>query len=530
MKLKKPNFLFTLFYKQTDLALVYLGILLRVLYFLVKKSIGLDETLLAFNVFNKSFYELITTRLVNNQIVPTGFMLISKFFVIIFGEKEFALRIFVLICGVLSVYFFYLLVNLIFEKSASSRLLALALFSCMPILVFYSSEYHPYSVDTLAGTVFTYLTAKILKDSGLLTTNRKSESSEYLQKVKKNIFILGTLGAVFIFLSSASLIIFASNAVVLFLFFFLRKKQDLFKILVGTCLIWLLFFLVNYLTFYSKYLYDDYMLYQWYAKFLLDYETKMVSLRNIVEILISNFNYAASGDYSIYKNPFTWSLGVLLFVSFFIGSIKLLKEKNPPRLFLIFFPFIITLVINLFFILPLEGRHLLYLAPHFVIVSSVGFFIISRIFTRIEEVSQKILITVFIAFFVFVSVYQIFTNFNTENTKGAMDYISENLRGGDFILVHSVTSCPFKYYADRSHSNLINYEFIPRENCGSDNLYKQKAQNHQRIWFLYSFYLQTNPIEDCIKNTVGDFSQKEKLDMGKTHLHLFVDPKTIGRD
>ena len=497
--------------KHIFIVLAIIGVTLRLIHFFTKDSIGLDETFLALNIFEKSFYDLIFTRLENNQVVPFGFMLITKVFVTLFGEGEKVLRVFPLFCGISSVFLYYQLLTILYRKSNLFKAVAFGLFSTLPILVAYSNEFHPYAVDLLAGVLLTLLTIKILQNTDS----------------KKFIRYLGIAGIIFMFLSTASLIVFASNVFVLGLFFLLNKKPKLLKTLLVTCFVWGLFFLANFSLFYSKYLFDDYMLYQWAARFIIDPNTGNFSPRNIIEILITNFNYASSGDYSFYNNKLTSLFGMLLFVFSIVGTIKVVLEKNIKTLLLLV-PFAVTILLNLLHIYPFAARHLLYLAPHFLIFTGWGVVQISKLFLKIDKVAQIGFLTIMVLFAIATSIYQVSINFNGEYTRSAVQHVSKNWQAGDFIFVHSVTSFPFTYYLDRDFENITKYGFITRDACEKKNSFRLGTHQYNRVWFLYSVYLQTSPIEDCMQNVLGTFTEAERLDLGKTHLRLFENP-VIGK-
>jgi len=67
-----------------------------------------DEASLALNIVNRTFSEL-TIPLDYNQGAPIGFLFIEKFIILILGNKDYILRLFPIISGMLSVYLIYLI-------------------------------------------------------------------------------------------------------------------------------------------------------------------------------------------------------------------------------------------------------------------------------------------------------------------------------------------------------------------------------------------------------------------------------------
>ena len=105
------------FYKRGLILIFGLGILLRVVLFLVNPSLFADESALAINIYNKSFKELFGA-LDFLQASPVGFTIIVKSLITIFNPqsdylRDLVLRIFPFISGMLSLPAFYYLVKLI---------------------------------------------------------------------------------------------------------------------------------------------------------------------------------------------------------------------------------------------------------------------------------------------------------------------------------------------------------------------------------------------------------------------------------
>ena len=132
---------------------IILGIELRLGQYLTDRSLWLDEAVLALNILHRSFIGLF--RPLNyNQAAPTGYLLIEKGFVEIFGSGGLALRAFPLICGISSLFLF----ERIARKNLSEKAAALGvgLFAfCFP-LIYYSSEVKPYATDVIV-TIILYL-------------------------------------------------------------------------------------------------------------------------------------------------------------------------------------------------------------------------------------------------------------------------------------------------------------------------------------------------------------------------------------
>jgi hypothetical protein len=130
------------------------GILLRLRQYLTGRSLWVDEAMLALNIVNRNFGGLLKP-LDYDQGAPIGFLLTEKVFNLLLGRSEYALRLFPLLLGILSIALFYLLLKRV--TMGTGLIAALALFVFNPRLIYYSSEVKQYIVDvtvTLALLLF----------------------------------------------------------------------------------------------------------------------------------------------------------------------------------------------------------------------------------------------------------------------------------------------------------------------------------------------------------------------------------------
>jgi len=124
--------------------IVGIGAILRVLQFLHNRSLTEGEAPLAMNIVHRSYSELIQA-LDYIQPAPVGFSIIEKLFVEIFGNNEFALRLFPLIAGLVSLFLFLKLAKISISQKALP--IALILFAVGDHLIYFSSEVKQYSSD-----------------------------------------------------------------------------------------------------------------------------------------------------------------------------------------------------------------------------------------------------------------------------------------------------------------------------------------------------------------------------------------------
>ena len=134
------------------------AIYFRVNAYLINNSFFTDEVLLALNVLNRNFIELIQP-LNYFQSAPYLFLIMTKIVVSVTGVNELCFRLIPFVSSILSVIIFYMLCDFIFEKTWT-KYIALFSFAINYQLLFYSQVFKQYSTDVLFVVLFVYLALK----------------------------------------------------------------------------------------------------------------------------------------------------------------------------------------------------------------------------------------------------------------------------------------------------------------------------------------------------------------------------------
>lgn len=139
--------------------LLLAGTALRVVPFLLDRSLWLDEAKLALNVVERSPAQLFRP-LDYEQAAPVGFLLLEKAMVSAFGEGERALRLVPLLGGLGALWCFFFVARRWLTPAES--LLALALFALAQPLVYYATEVKQYSTDVLVALALLWAAGRAL--------------------------------------------------------------------------------------------------------------------------------------------------------------------------------------------------------------------------------------------------------------------------------------------------------------------------------------------------------------------------------
>lgn len=148
------------------IAATAIGIVLRVLQYVHRGGLWLDEALLANSIVTRSSRALIFSPLEYNQLAPPGFLQAAKVSTLIFGPSEFALRLPSFALSLACLAMFALLATRVLRRGEA--LFAVIVFAVSPILLTYAAEVKQYAGDATAAAGIALLAIKA-RESGYAT-------------------------------------------------------------------------------------------------------------------------------------------------------------------------------------------------------------------------------------------------------------------------------------------------------------------------------------------------------------------------
>ena len=178
--------------------IVAVGAALRLWQYLADASLWVDEAALARNIVDRSPAGLLAP-LDYGQAAPWGFLLIEKLAVAVFGNTEYALRLFPLLCGCAALALMYVIAREILDEVG--LLVALTMLALGIPFVFFSSQVKPYACDVAATLLVAVLALRGLR--------RRTTAAAVA---------LGIAGAVIPFFSFASVVVLAGAGAALVTF------------------------------------------------------------------------------------------------------------------------------------------------------------------------------------------------------------------------------------------------------------------------------------------------------------------------
>lgn len=177
--------------EKCSLAALFAGVVVRLVQYASNRSLWLDEVLTVLNLQERNYGELLGA-LSHNQAAPPLFLWIEELAINTLGNNEYALRLYPLIGGLLSLYLCYRFTQRFTDGWSGP--VALSLFAIQSYVVYFAGEVKPYSWDVAIGLLLFMMLAA-------MCTFRPS---------RKQLIGAGLIGAISIWLSFPSILIMAA--------------------------------------------------------------------------------------------------------------------------------------------------------------------------------------------------------------------------------------------------------------------------------------------------------------------------------
>jgi hypothetical protein len=447
---------------------VMLGILLRLRQYFFNRSLWLDESMLSLNIVRRSLAELVKP-LDYAQAAPVGFLWLEKLAVNRFGTGELALRLFPLLCGVLSLVLFVVVARKFLPASAVP--VAVGLFSVSEPLIYYSSEVKQYSCDAAF--------ALILCLAGIPLFNRSFTISRVL--------LVSVFGAIALWFSNPAIFILAGLGLSASGISLHKRNWRAISLLVIPAVVWTSSFLTYYFFFLRDVLkiHQDLFFY-WRASF-------------------APFPPASPSDVLWYGNAF------VNFVAYPVGSIfpgiaaiaailgiARLYAGDRARFAILISPLAVTLIASWARLYPLENRLILFLVPAVILFFAAGLDSINAA-TRKSLPLLGILFAGFMIGYPFLrGVWHFAKPKGVEEIKVSLRYVEKHRLSGDVLYCYYGAAPALEYYVGRGLIGPME-EVIGPDSHQQWASYEQDLDNlrgKKRVWILFSHVWQNGGVDE----------------------------------
>ncbi len=381
-----------------------LACVIRFNWYLSDISFWFDELLLVMNVQEHSIWEFFKP-LSYNQSAPPLFLFLVKIFTMIFGQGEMAYRFLSILCGVLSIFIFYLFSKKFFKEESLALIVSNFLFAINYYIIYYSAEVKPYIVDMLV-----YMLAFLVLDKLSLFK-------------KKHILIIAFFFIVFPWLSLPSLFILTAWFIAQIVYKKFKLKS---LIIVG----------FSYILSFGVYLF--FILIPARSSMLSNGWSNIWIGRTISDL--QSFFYIIKENilYEFYPNKFVLLILILLVVSWFY----FIKAKRYYNNILIL-SFCLSIIFAFTTFYPFYQRLTLYCFPIIIIILTFPLEVLSK------KYLYFIILLITLNSYNFDYLKDICFNYSSirGNTKEIITCLKENYNEKeDYIVFNSYSALSFYYY------------------------------------------------------------------------------------
>ncbi|HAZ44624.1 MAG TPA: hypothetical protein DDW76_26915 [Cyanobacteria bacterium UBA11369] len=442
------------------------GIVVRVAQYVWNRSLWADEAVLALNIVNRSFWELLQP-LDYDQGAPLGFLMVEKLAVQVFGNNEYALRLFPLICGVVSLFLFYGLAKRFIQGWGIT--IALALFASLHYLVYYSSEVKQYSSDVAIALFCSLLSLRLLSPKlGIY-----------------DVLILSLGGAIAIWFSHPAIFVLVGVGGSCFLLKLVKKEEIKLTNYLAIYSSWIISFIAFYFISIKNLSSDEDLLTSWqkaFPSFPLD----------IIWYLdaFGKFFYRPLG----FNGPFD-GLAIIIFV---VGCIAY-YHRNKRSLLIIVSPILVTFLASAIQKYPFRSRLVLFLTPFVILLIAEGVdYLRRKTKYKFAPIASIVILLLLLATPVISASQLMVKPYLRGEIKPVISYVKTNQKPGDILYIYQRGKYQFIYYAEKFGYQKGDYII------GVDDLdkydgkklseaewqrYKNDLDNlrgNKRVWLLFS--------------------------------------------
>jgi len=401
--------------------IIAVGILLRLIRYLHNPSFWFDESVYAVNIINRSITDFITPSLDYDQGQPLGFLVLVKMAIMLFGNNEYAFRLFPLIFGISSLFLFYRLAQRCLGKKAV--LISLSLFAIVDTLVYYSTTQKAYSGDVF----FTLLILNIAIDF------RSGKSGIF------PIVMYSFLGAAAIFISAPSVFVLAGVGTTMILFSAVRKEWPEFRRSLFLSSVWATIFVVYYVQYISG-----------MAANISTGVAQMLKLEGAYmpfpPTSLADLRWFMNLFFEVFNHPAGLYLPGIAALTFIIGCVSMWSHRKE-MFFLILSPNLFALFAAAVHEYPFKGRLILFIVPSIFILISSG---IENIMDVTRKTSRILWVCILVLLFIHPLTYAAYHTVaptSISEIKPVLKHIKEKWQPGDVVYVHWYAQYSFEYYS-----------------------------------------------------------------------------------
>lgn len=465
-------------------AILFYGIIARLVPYLHNRSLWLDEANLANAIIESSFNQLMGV-LPYAQAAPIGFLWLEKISFYIFGSSEFSLRLIPLLTSIASLFLFYAFAKKIFQNNFIG--FALAFFAFCPSLVYYASEVKQYGFDVFTTLIMMNLSWPLLE----------------AQPSKKSIFLVTIIGAILIWFSQPIIFILAGIGLTIFVQQ-IKQNRLHWPILFTMAVSWFISFGIYFFGFLKLTIYADHL-----HNFHKDYFMPITFWK------IESWKWYFNTGVGLFENP-----GGILFKYIaapiaLIGILFGFKKQKTILLFLLL-PTVLTLIASGLHLYSTLYRLILFLVPVLLIFVAKG---LEVLYFQIQDFPQGKTIKHGVFGIGFLILLQPFLNtgihymlgIKVEEIKIPLSVIQEQHQANDLFFVYKLALPAFRYYQDQWDLEKVEPIQLELPTKNWQPMFSQLKKG-QRFWLIFTHHDRPAGLSD-------DQIYRQYIDQYATPIH-----------
>jgi dolichyl-phosphate-mannose-protein mannosyltransferase len=437
------------------------GAALRLIAYFANRSLWFDEAALAVNIIERPLPGIFKP-LELHQGAPVGFLVAEKIITMILGPQEFALRLFPLICGLLTILVAVFVARLYVSSSAVP--LATALVALSPPLIYYSAEAKQYSCDALVTLLLLWMFVELLRSD----------------LRGRTMVAYALMGAAAVWFSHPSVFLLASAAGV----FLFSARCDKTRAARLTLILaaWAASFAVLYFTSLRRLAGDRALLAFWSQYFPPRPLASIHTLSWLFDMFLVSFRDAAG-------------LAIITGMGFFLVGCAALFRRNPRQAWILFGSFIALFLAAVAQKYPMGGRLLLFAVPIILLLVAEG---VAAACARLPHAKYAQFIIGCLVLFqpTLFSVRRLWTN-HPDDIRPVLDYAQARALPSDRWYIYFQAQPQMRYYSDIRG---LRMNWIPGTDCGSDSRCYAKdidlLTGANRTWIVLSHILLRGNTDD----------------------------------
>jgi len=440
-------------------AICLVGISLRTYFYLLNRSLWVDEAMLAVNIVSRTFVGLLQP-LEYDQGAPVGFLLAQKVVASLFGNRDIVLRLIPFLAGCLSVPLVYVVAKR--SSRGWSPLVALSLFSLSPTLIYYSSEVKQYSTDVLMALLLLLVAQETFRE----------------RSKRGTLLALGIAGALAMWISHPALFILAAILLTLALVLLVRRDVHRLSWLLGIAAAWGLTLALLYVVSLRNLTSNSSLLNFWAGSFA-------------PQPIWSNLRWYWSALVGLVRDSagLGWNPAVLVLLPL---GLSYAAARRWQWMLLLVLPLLLALVASALGKYPFSGRMLLFLVPSTVLLLADGIELVRAGLAKLNRPSAYAVSAILAAYLVYYPALTDAKNLRTppmrENIKPVLAYMAARRQSSDLVYVYYAAVPAVRFYAAAYGLDSAGFfrGVLAREEPEKYLADVDQLADNGRVWFVFA--------------------------------------------